>query len=135
VGAPLGAGSATVTAAAKYAAAHGGGTLGVSSQSSAATAVISGENVAGLGGFSGRESSVSAAWLAAAVGSGQVRWVLVDSSQGRGVPGDTRTGSKAAMTVVANTCRAVTFTTGQGAKVTIYDCQGRAAAILSAAKA
>jgi hypothetical protein len=78
---------------------------------------------------------VSATWLAAAVRSGQLRWVLVDSSQGRGVPGDTRTGSKAAMTVVANTCRAVTFTSGQGTKVTMYDCQGRAAAILAGATA
>ena len=44
----------TVTAAVRYASSHGGGTVGVESQSSAASAILS-ENadVAGLGGFSG----------------------------------------------------------------------------------
>ncbi len=46
----------------KYAKAHGGGTIGVESQSTAAAAILANDaDVAGLGGFSGRESTVSAA--------------------------------------------------------------------------
>ena len=61
--------------------AHGGGTIGVSSQQGAASAIIeSGANVAGLGGFSGRESDVTVAWLKQAVAEGKIRWVLVDGN-------------------------------------------------------
>ena len=106
----------------------------MSSQSSAATAIISSNaDVAGLGGFSGRESSVSAAWMAQQVAAGRLRWVIVDDAQGAGLPGDTRTGSQAAMDVIAKTCRRVTLSTS-GNTVTLYDCQGRAAAILQAAR-
>jgi hypothetical protein len=106
----------------------------VSSQSSAAAAILSSNaSVAGLGGFSGRESSVSATWLAQEVAAGRLRWVIVDSSQAGGLPGDTRTGSQAAMDVVAKTCRKVTLSTS-GTTLTLYDCQGRAAAILQAAR-
>ena len=60
------------------------GTIGVSSQSSAAAAILDGNtNVAGLGGFSGRESSVSASWIAMEVREGRLRWVIVDSTQAR----------------------------------------------------
>src|SRR5262249_8492597 len=80
-GGAVGGDSGALTAAVKYAKAHGGGTIGVSSQSSAAAAIISSDaNVAGLGGFSGRESSVSAAWLASEVRSGHLRWVIADST-------------------------------------------------------
>jgi 4-amino-4-deoxy-L-arabinose transferase-like glycosyltransferase len=124
----------SLTAALRYVNEHGGGVLGVSSQSSAATAILSGDaNVAGLGGFSGRESSVSATWLAKEVAAGRLRWVIVDDSQGGGLPGDTRTGSQAAMSGVAKTCRRVTFTSG-GTSVSMYDCLGRAAAILQGAR-
>ena len=133
-GSPFGADSSTLTAAVKYANAHGGGTIGVSSQSSAAAAILSSDaNVAGLGGFSGRESSVTASWVAMEVRLGRLRWVLADDTQGFGLPADGRTGSQAAMAVVAKTCRAVTFTPSTGSKVTMYDCQGRAAAILASA--
>jgi hypothetical protein len=91
-------------------------------------------NVAGLGGFSGRESSVSVMWLAAAVRDGRLRWVIADQNQGARLPGDTRSGSSSAMSVVAKVCRAVTVTTGSGTKLTMYDCAGRASAILAAAK-
>jgi 4-amino-4-deoxy-L-arabinose transferase-like glycosyltransferase len=129
----FGSGSATLTAAVRYANAHGGGTIGVSSQSSAAAAILSSHaNVAGLGGFSGRESSVSASWLASEVASGHLRWVVADSNGGGGAPGDTRSGSRAAMSIVAQTCRPVILTTTGGTKVTMYDCQGRASAILAA---
>jgi hypothetical protein len=108
----------------------------VSSQSSAAAAIVSSDaDIAGLGGFSGRESSVSATWIAQEVAAGRLRWVIVDGTQigGGGLPGDTRTGSQTAMKTVASTCRKVTLSTS-GSTITMYDCQGRAAAILAAAK-
>ncbi len=130
----FGGDSSSLTAAVRYAEEHGGGAIGVSSQSSAAAAVLStNANVAGLGGFSGRESSVSATWLAQEVAAGRLRWVIVDSSQGAALPGDTRTGSQSAMNIVASVCRRVTLSTN-GTTVTMYDCQGRAAAILEAAR-
>ena len=99
----FGGDTATLQAAITYAKAHGGGTIGVASQSSAASVILSSDaNVAGLGGFSGRESSVTAAWLATEVRDGHLRWVIVDQSQGARLPGDTRTGSQAAMDDVAN---------------------------------
>ena len=135
-GSPFGGDSSALTAAIRYADAHGGGTIGVASQSSAAAVILSSDaNVAGLGGFSGRESSVTAAWLAQEVRSGHLRWVLVDSGQSFGSPGDTRTGSQAAMSIIERTCRAVTVTTSSGARVTIYDCLGRASAVAQAARA
>jgi len=134
-GSPFGGDSASVTAAIRYAAAHGGGTIGVASQSTAAAAILSSNaNVAGLGGFSGRESSVSVAWIAREVRSGHLRWVLVDGGPSFGAAGDTRSGSEAAMSIVAKACPAVTVSTRSGASVTMYDCQGRASAILEAAR-
>jgi 4-amino-4-deoxy-L-arabinose transferase-like glycosyltransferase len=127
--------NAALTAAIAYAKAHGGGTIGVSSQSSAAAAILSSDgDVAGLGGFSGRESSVTVKWLASEVAAGRLRWMIVDSTQqgGGGLPGDTRTGSQTAMDAVAKSCKAVTLKTTNGT-ATMYDCSGRAAAILAAA--
>jgi 4-amino-4-deoxy-L-arabinose transferase-like glycosyltransferase len=127
----FGSDSPELAAAIKYAKAHGGGTIGVSSQSSAAAAILSSNaNVAGLGGFSGRESSVSAAWIAMEVSAGHLRWVIVDGSQDFRATGDTRTGSQSAMDVVAKTCRKVTFR-ADGTTYTMYDCLGRASAILA----
>jgi 4-amino-4-deoxy-L-arabinose transferase-like glycosyltransferase len=133
-GGGFGGDNAALTAAIDYAKAHGGGTIGVSSQSSAAAAILSSDgDVAGLGGFSGRESSVSVKWLASEVAAGRLRWVIVDSTQGGGgLPGDTRTGSQTAMDAVAKSCKAVTLKTSNGT-ATMYDCSGRAAAILAAA--
>ena len=53
--------------------------------------------------------------------------------RGYRLPGDTRTGSQAAMDVVAKTCRPVTLSSN-GANGQMYDCLGRATAILQAAK-
>ncbi|MBV9800234.1 MAG: glycosyltransferase family 39 protein [Solirubrobacterales bacterium] len=129
----FGGDTATLRAAVRYAQSHGGGTIGVESQSSAAAAILSSDaNVAGLGGFSGRESTVSVAWLASEVKSGRMRWVLVDQAQRISLPGDTRTGSEAALSAVERACPAVTISTGSGTQVTMYDCSGRAAAILKA---
>jgi 4-amino-4-deoxy-L-arabinose transferase-like glycosyltransferase len=155
LGAPMG-NDATTTAALAYVKAHGGGTVAVSSQSTAATAIVaSGAKVAGIGGFSGRESDVSVTWLASEVRSGTIRWVLAErtgAQGGPGLPGDTRAGSKAAMTAVTKACRKVSLTTssatvtssatsGSGggtlaggnsgsAASSLYDCQGRAAALI-----
>ncbi|MGA8333897.1 MAG: hypothetical protein WB761_04090, partial [Solirubrobacteraceae bacterium] len=134
-GGMFGESSASLTAAEQYVSQHGGGEIGVSSQSTAATAILDGyTNVAGLGGFSGRESSVSASWIAMEVREGRLRWVIDDgSSQGGALTGDTRTGSQAAIDVVAKTCPVVTLSS-DGANGRMYDCLGRSAAILQAAK-
>jgi 4-amino-4-deoxy-L-arabinose transferase-like glycosyltransferase len=146
----FGGDSTTLKAATQYAKAHGGGAIGVSSQSSAAAAILSSNaDVAGLGGFSGRESSVTAAWIAIEVSNGRLRWVINDGNQDFKAQGDTRTGSQTAMSVVTQVCPAVTIgatsTASKGAAATgtgttstgsvkMYDCRGRAAAILAASK-
>lgn len=130
----FGGDSASLTAAIKYANEHGGGVIGVSSQSTAAEAILaSNASVAGLGGFSGRESSVSATWIAQEVAAGRLRWVIVDDTAGATLPGDTRTGSQSAMDVIAKTCQKTTLDSG-GTTVTMFDCQGRAATILKAVR-
>ncbi len=141
-GGPFGGDSAALTAASDYAKAHGGGTVGVESQSGAASAIIASDaNVAGLGGFSGRESSVSVRWLAMEVRDGKLRWLLSESSTtgpfgggfgGRGGASDGRQGSASAIAIAEKVGRKVTFTS-DGTKVTMYDLHGRAAAILAAA--
>ena len=144
IGAPIG-GSVSSTMLA-YVKQHGGGTIAVASQSNAASSIVAGNtNVAGIGGFSGRESDVSASWLAQEVRSGKIRWVLYEQSSvgpGGGVRGDTRTGAKTAMAAVARACEAVTLSSsaagassagnGSGAAGTLYDCAGRATALESA---
>ncbi len=155
LGSPMGD-TRTLTQALAYVKQHGGGTIAVSSQSSAASAIIaSGAKVAGIGGFSGRESDVTASWLAQRVSSGAIRWTIVEGagaqSGGRGLPGDTRAGSKAAMAAVAKACKRVTLATneasgGEAAAASgvagaasstastsgLYDCAGRAAALAAA---
>jgi 4-amino-4-deoxy-L-arabinose transferase-like glycosyltransferase len=146
-GAPRFGGAGLSSDVLAYVKAHGGGTIAVSSQSSAASAIISdGAQVAGIGGFSGRESEVSVGWLAQEVRAGKIRWVL-GSAQGQAggltLPGDTRTGSKWALAAVTQECKAVTlsssptassFAAGEAGAVrsggeTLYDCSGRAAAL------
>jgi len=162
IGAPLGDNRA-ITQAIAYAKRHGASTVAVSSQSSAASGIVGdGADVAGIGGFSGRESDVSVAWLAGEVSKGAVRWVLVEGSGpvtgGPRLPGDTRMGSRKAMAAVAQACLKVTLpasaTGGEGeatggsgtgggagggaggsagaggAESRLYDCRGRAAALL-----
>jgi 4-amino-4-deoxy-L-arabinose transferase-like glycosyltransferase len=147
-GGPGGAfgGDRSLTQVLSYVKQHGGGTTAVSSQSSAAASIIaSNADVAGIGGFSGRESDVSVAWLAQEVSSGSIRWVLGEQTgtqaAGARLPGDTRAGSKAALTAVAKACRNVTVVTSTSTTAaasaasgssTLYDCQGLAAALQSA---
>jgi 4-amino-4-deoxy-L-arabinose transferase-like glycosyltransferase len=159
LGAPIGGSVSSAMLA--YVKEHGGGTIAVASQSNAASSIVAGNmNVAGIGGFSGRESDVSVSWLAQEVRSGKIRWVLYEQSSGGpggGVRGDTRTGAKTAMAAVARACEAVTLPSsgsgtssaagasgtsstagassagnGSGAAGTLYDCAGRATALESA---
>ena len=82
----------------------------------------SGVDVVALGGFSGRESEVSTAWLAERVASGEIRWVLADGQSG-GMPQDGRTGASAVLAAVAETCTPVAGVDG------LYDCSGAAEAL------
>jgi 4-amino-4-deoxy-L-arabinose transferase-like glycosyltransferase len=119
----FGGDTSSLSAAVAYARQHGGGTIAVSSQSGAASAILATDaNVAGIGGFSGRESEVTASWLADAVSAGRVRWVIADSNGG-GLPQDDRTGARRAMAAVSQTCTPVNGISG------LYDCAGKAAAL------
>ena len=132
-GGMFGGDSASLQAVIRYAQAHGGGTIGVMSQSSAAAAIVqSGANIAGLGGFSGRESTVSVTWLANEVATGHLRWIVTDGTGGGRLPGDTRTGSQSAFSAAAKACKAVSVSSTGGQTSTMYDCSGRGAAILRA---
>src|SRR5436190_3310303 len=113
-------GGQDLTQVASYVAQHGGGTIGVSSQTGASSSIIgSGANVAGLGGFSGRESEVSVKWFKDAVKQGRVRWVVADRGGFAGPGGDGRVGSSKLMTYVQSSCRS-TSVSG------LYDCQASA---------
>ncbi len=139
-----GFGSAVSSEVLAYVKAHGGGTIAVASQSSAADSILSEDaQVAGIGGFSGRESDVSVSWLADEVSEGRIRWVLGEASAGaassgfggsRSLPGDGRQGSKKAIAAAQRACVRVTLSTGSeasgagatGGAAVLYDCGGRA---------
>ena len=119
----FGGDTSTVSAALEYAAADGGGTIAVSSQSGAAGSLIaSGADVAAIGGFSGRESQVSIDWLADAVQDGRIRYVLTEGADG--LRGDDRIGSSEVMAAV-EAVGAPTSVDG------LYDLQGLADALRS----
>ena len=95
-GGMFGGDTSSLSAAVEYAAANGGGTIAVSSQSGAAGSLIaSGADIAAIGGFSGRESQVSLDWLADAVEDGRIRYVLAEGADG--LRGDGRIGSSEVM--------------------------------------
>jgi 4-amino-4-deoxy-L-arabinose transferase-like glycosyltransferase len=147
LGAPVGGSvSASVESYVKQ---HGGGTIAVSSQSNAASAILDGyDNVAGIGGFSGRESEVSLSWLAQQVRAGKITWVLDEEGTGGsgsgGVAGgraagpgggETRVGARKAMAAVAKACQAVTVSSSgseSGESAKLYDCAGDASALAGA---
>jgi 4-amino-4-deoxy-L-arabinose transferase-like glycosyltransferase len=131
-GGGFGAGNGELDAAASYADGHGGGVVAVESQSTAAQSILDGhDNVAGIGGFSGRESTVTAAWIAEMVKEGRLRYILGDNAQFAG-PSDGRTGSASAISIAESVATKVTFTY-DAQKVTMYDLHGKSAAILAAA--
>jgi 4-amino-4-deoxy-L-arabinose transferase-like glycosyltransferase len=155
IGAPLGGGAAgqqALTRAVAYVKSHGGGTLALSSQSTAASAIVAEDaDVAGIGGFSGRESQITVSWLANEVRAGHIRWVLSEGSQQAGprLPGDNRVGARVAMAAVRESCTRVEAGlsgesgagessaggagagAGEAASDALYDCAGRAAALRS----
>jgi 4-amino-4-deoxy-L-arabinose transferase-like glycosyltransferase len=121
-GGMFGGDSSTLTAAIAYAQQNGGGAIAVASQSGAASSLISsGANVVAIGGFSGRESQVTTEWLADAVESGQIRYVLTTS--GGGLPNDGRTGADDVMAAVEAVGKQVSSVDG------LYDLQGLADAL------
>ncbi len=138
LGGPFGGGEGSLKTVLSYVSAHGGGTVAVASQSSASSAIIKGAYVAGIGGFSGRESDVSVVWLAQEIAARKIRWVVGEQSAVGGgfsgrLPGDTRTGSRKAMSAVAKACTKVTLSSSSGSSSgTLYDCAGHAAALASA---
>ena len=126
-GGMFGGDSQGLAQAVAYDKSHGGGTIAVSSQSGAAGELIStGADVAAIGGFSGRESQVSVQWLADAVASGRIRWVLTDGTGG-GMPRDGRIGASEVMAVAARVGDPVSSVSG------LYDLQGKAEALRAAA--
>jgi 4-amino-4-deoxy-L-arabinose transferase-like glycosyltransferase len=125
-GGPFG-GNSNLTEAVSYVRSHGGGTIAVSSQTSASSPIISsGADVAALGGFSGRESEVSVQWLAEAVRDGRIRWVLTGGDGGFG-GNDGRVGSSTVMAAVEKVGKEVDSVSG------LYDLQGQADALLALA--
>jgi hypothetical protein len=109
-----------------YVESHGGGTIAVESQSDAAGAIIeSGAEVAGIGGFSGKESSVSTAWLEEAISSGRVSWILSSGTvagPGGAQGGDSRTGSESALDTVIEKCEPVSSSALESSAGTLYAC-------------
>jgi hypothetical protein len=141
-GGPGGFGNnSSLTSALRYVQAHGGGTIAISSQSGAAQAIItSGAKVAGIGGFSGRETSVTLQWLAGEIRSGHIRWVL-SGGTGVGAARDGRAGSSMAFAAVAQACTRTSYSAvtassagafGATADSVLYDCAGHADAVASA---
>ena len=129
-GGMFGGKSTALTAAIAHAKSNGGGMIGVESQSTAAPYIAeNGSAVAGIGGFSGRESSVSVSWLADAVADARLRWFFVDGNSQRGGFSDGRTGSTSAMDRVAEVCTKVDLAGSSSAA--LYDCAGKAEEIRS----
>jgi 4-amino-4-deoxy-L-arabinose transferase-like glycosyltransferase len=95
----------------------GGGPLVVPSQSRAENAIIEGAQVAGIGGFSGTESKVSAGWLARQVHSGKIRWALASPQ------------SPHVMEWATDACEPATTVNGS----VLYHCPGRSLGLLEAA--
>ena len=80
--------SAQIEPALAYAKAHHPGTrwaLIVSSEQAAAPAVIKGESVAAMGGFTGRETVLTSSYLASLVRSGEARYFLLGGRRVRPV--------------------------------------------------
>ncbi len=121
-------GGQDLSAIVSYTESQGGGTIAVGSQSEASSSIIeSGAEVAGIGGFSGKETSVSTSWLEEAVAAGRIRWILSGGGISGAPGGDTREGSESAIEAITATCTAVpssayaessTSESGQ----TLYDC-------------
>jgi 4-amino-4-deoxy-L-arabinose transferase-like glycosyltransferase len=117
--------SANVDAALAYVKQHGATgrfALIVSSEQEAAPYVIRGESVAAMGGFTGRETVLTPAYLSSLIRSGEARYFLLGSGGGPGGG-----SNNAAVSTITSTCTAVTSFSGS-----LYDCAGKADAIANA---
>ena len=116
-GGGFGASSSNVDAALAYVRKHGATkrfALVVSSEQEAASYVIAGDAVAAMGGFTGRETVLTPAFLSSLVRNGAARYFLLDG-----------TSNNAAVGTVESACTRVSaFTSGS-----LYDCAGKADAI------
>jgi len=112
----------SIERALRYTRTHGGGTLAVARQTGAARAILqSGADIAGIGGFSGRESEPTISWFAGVVEQGRITWVQTTAGSGLNRPGG-RIGSKPVMRAVQ---RVGTKTPMKG----LYKVSGKAAAL------
>jgi len=124
LGGAFGGGSSELDAAAAWARAHGGGTVAVESQSTAASAILAGHtNVAGIGGFSGLESSVTASWIRQEVKDGRLKYILGGSAEQSTAATDGRTGSATAIASAERTAQKLTVTY-DGQTFTLYKLKG-----------
>lgn len=126
----MGGSSDEARTAVTWAAANGGATarwdLVLTSEEQAAPLMIDGLRVASMGGFTGRETVISADRFADLVEAGDIRFVLVSRTMSIGG------GNNPSLTRVQNACTAVdpaTWSGASGTSGTLYDCQGAAAAI------
>ena len=115
--------SSNVDAALAYVLKHGATArfaLIVSSEQEAAPYVIKGDDVAAMGGFTGRETVLTHAYLASLLRSGEARYFLLGDANGFGGQ-----PSNAAVSTVTSVCTKVSgFTSGS-----LYDCAGKSDAI------
>jgi 4-amino-4-deoxy-L-arabinose transferase-like glycosyltransferase len=127
------------TQALTYVAAHGAAArfpLIVAGQQGIASQVAAGSKIAAMGGFTGRETVMSAEAIAALVSRGEARYFLL--GDGTAFNGGT-TGASGAPGAIAAVCTAVPSSTwdagassggfGGGSSGTLYDCAGQAAAL------
>jgi len=85
----------------------------VTSEQEAAPYVIAGEKVASMGGFTGRETVLTPAYLSSLIRKHEARYFLVGTSG----------GNNAAVSTVESICTSVAAVSG------LYDCAGQVDAI------
>ena len=129
-----GSSSTGVDAALSYVESHGAASrfaLIVSSEQEAAPYVIAGKPVSSMGGFTGRETVLTHAYLARLVRSGEARYFLLGGQTGIGPGGGANEGAS----TVESVCTAVSSSAwgGSGSGATLYDCAGKAGAIAASA--
>ncbi|MGE0028446.1 MAG: glycosyltransferase family 39 protein [Thermoleophilia bacterium] len=121
-----GAGTDGTAQALAWAEAHDPGTrwsLIVASEEEAAPFVVAGDEVAAMGGFTGRETVIAPSRLAAIVRSGEARWFLLGAT--RSFTGQVNPSTA----LIESACTPA----GSYGGSTLYDCAGAADAIAAAA--
>ncbi len=105
-------------------------TLIVSSEQEAAPYVIAGKPVSSLGGFTGRETVLTHAYLSMLIRRGEARYFLLGGQGGIGPGGGANEGAS----TIESVCTEVSASTWGGgtSAATLYDCAGEAAAIATA---